>query len=220
MTDIAYRIRRSERARRVRVTVDATGVEVVLPRRAPEREAAAAVRELEPWIRRRIGEHRRAEEIVAARAGGVPYLGRLLHVHAEPGRTRVHRRGDVLLAPAGAERVPALERWYRRAARTEIAPRLDRACALTGTAYTTLTIRGQRTRWASCSRGGAMSFNWRLLLAPEAVLDYVVWHEVCHLELMDHSPRFWALVERWCPDWRQHSRWLRRHGSTLVLSPG
>ena len=83
--------------------------------------------------------------------------------------------------------------------------------------YSKLTIRGQRTRWASCSRSGAMSFNWRLLLAPEAVLDYVVWHEVCHLEVMDHSPRFWALLERWCPDYREQSRWLRRHGQTLVL---
>ncbi len=217
MTDIDYRIRRSERARRVRVTVDATGVEVVLPRRTPERAAAAAVRELEPWIRRRIREHQRAEETVAARGNAVPYLGGLLHVRSEPGRTRVHRRGDELLAPAGADRTPALERWYRRAARAEIAPRLDRACALAGTSYAALTIRGQRTRWASCSRSGAMSFNWRLLLAPEAVLDYVVWHEVCHLKVMDHSPRFWALVERWCPDWREHARWLRRHGQTLVL---
>jgi predicted metal-dependent hydrolase len=217
MTEIAYRIRRSERARRVRVTVDAAGVEVVLPRRAPEREAAAAVRELEPWIRRRIQERRRAEETVAARGEDVPYLGRLLQVHAQPGRTRVHRRGDVLLAPAGADRVPALERWYRRAARAEIAPRLDRACALAGTPYTTLTIRGQRTRWASCSRSAAMSFNWRLLLAPDAVLDYVIWHEVCHLQIMDHSPRFWALVARRCPAYRDHARWLRHHGQTLVL---
>jgi hypothetical protein len=217
MTEIAYRIRRSERARRVRVTVDAGGVEVVLPRRAPEREAAAAVRELEPWIRRRIQERRRAEAAVAARGDAVPYLGRLLQVRAEPGRTRVHRRGDELLAPAGPGCVPALERWYRRAARIEVAPRLEHACARVGASYTTLTIRGQRTRWASCSRSGAMSFNWRLLLAPEAVLDYVVWHEVCHLRIMDHSPRFWALVERWCPDWREHARWLRRHGQTLVL---
>ena len=62
-----------------------------------------------------------------------------------------------------------------------------------------------------------MSFNWRLLLAPEEVLDYVVWHEVCHLEVMDHSPRFWALLARWCPEYREQSRWLRRHGQTLVL---
>ncbi|HET9739359.1 MAG TPA: YgjP-like metallopeptidase domain-containing protein, partial [Solirubrobacteraceae bacterium] len=65
----------------------------------------------------------------------------------------------------------AIERWYRRAARAEIAPRLDAAVARAGTRYTKLTIRGQRTRWASCSSDGAMSFNWRLLLAPEAILD-------------------------------------------------
>ena len=63
-----------------------------------------------------------------------------------------------------------------------------------------------------------MSFNWRLLLAPEAVLDYVVWHEVCHLQIMDHSPRFWALLEGYCPDYRAHKDWLRHHGPTLVLA--
>jgi predicted metal-dependent hydrolase len=141
----------------------------------------------------------------------------MLSTRAEPGRTRAHRRGELLLTPAGPERLPALERWYRRSAREEIAPRLDRACALAGTSYARLTIRGQRTRWASCSRGGSMSFNWRLLLAPEPVLDYVVWHEVCHLHVMDHSPRFWALLGSHCPDYREHKRWLRRHGQTLVL---
>ena len=218
MIEIDYQIRRSERARRVRITVDAArGVEVVLPRRAPEREAAAAVRELEPWIRRRLEELERAQATVAARGDTVPYLGQLLTVRSEPGRTRVRRRGGELLAPAGPERNAALERWYRRAAREEIAPRLARACALAGTSYSGLTIRGQRTRWASCSRTGAMSFNWRLLLAPEPVLDYVVWHEVCHLEVMDHSPRFWALLARRCPAYREHAGWLRRHGQTLVL---
>ena len=220
MTDleIAYTVRRSDRARRVRVTIDAgRGVEVVLPRRAAEREAAAAVRELGPWIRRRVGELQRAQETVAARGDTVPYLDETLTVRADPGRSRVHRSGAVLLVPDGHARLAALERWYRRAARAEIAPRLDRACAASGDAYSRLTIRGQRTRWASCSPGGAMSFNWRLLLAPEAVLEYVVWHEVCHLQIMDHSPRFWALLSRHCPDYRERSRWLRRHGPTLVL---
>jgi predicted metal-dependent hydrolase len=218
VSQIAYQVRRSERARRVRVTVDASrGVEVVLPRRAPEREAAAAVRELAPWIERRIRELKRAQAAVAARGDTVPYLGESLQLRSEPGRSRVHRRGSELLAPSGADRGPALERWYRRAAREEIAARLDRACSLAGSSYAKLTIRGQRTRWASCSRTGAMSFNWRLLLAPEPVLDYVVWHEVCHLEVMDHSPRFWALLARCCPDYRAQAMWLRRHGQTLVL---
>ena len=112
---------------------------------------------------------------------------------------------------------PALERFYRRAARDEIAPRLDRATELAGTSYSALDIRAQRTRWASCSAGGRMSFNWRLLLAPERVLEYVVWHEVCHLQILDHSPRFWALVERRWPSYREDRQWLSRHGATLVL---
>ncbi len=219
MEPIAYSVRRSDRARRVRVTVDAArGVEVVLPRRAPAREAAAAVVELRPWIERRVAELDRAKAAVAARGERVPYLGGQLELVPQAGRTRVHRQGqDTLLVPA-EDHVPALERWYRRAARAEIAPRLDRACALAGTSYGALTIRGQKTRWASCSQTGAMSFNWRLLLAAAPVLDYVVWHEVCHLEVMDHSPRFWSLLARRYPAYREQSRWLRRHGATLVLA--
>ena len=214
---IDYTVRRSTRARRVRVSVDAErGVEVVLPQRAPARDADAAVRELRPWIERRLHEVERVREAVAARDGVVPYLGEDLLLMPQAGRTRVHRRGDVLHVPDG-DAGPALERWYRRQAKAEIAPRLDRAVEALGTRYTALTIRNQRTRWGSCSSTGAMSFNWRLLLAPEAVLDYVVWHEACHLIHMDHSPRFWGLVERHVPDYAEPRRWLRRHGGTLVL---
>jgi predicted metal-dependent hydrolase len=111
----------------------------------------------------------------------------------------------------------ALERWSRRRARVEVGERLDDATARAGSDYSSLSIRGQRTRWASCSSRGAMSFNWRLLLAPAEVLDYVVEHEVAHLEVLGHSRRFWALVGRRCPDYRRHERWLRRYGSTLRL---
>jgi predicted metal-dependent hydrolase len=212
-----YTLRRSPRARRVRVSVDGDGVvRVTLPRRAPARDADAAVRELAPWIERRRRALARAASEVARTPGTVPYLGEELDVVAQLGRTRVHRRGAVLLVPE-IDATAALERWYRRVARGEIGPRLDAAVARAGTSYTRLTIRGQRTRWASCSATGAMSFNWRLLLAPEPVLDYVVEHEVCHLEVLDHSPRFWRLLESRVPDWREHARWLRRYGSTLVL---
>ena len=210
-------MRRSGRARRVRVNVDAiSGVEVVLPMREPERAAAAAVAELRPWIERRMDEVADVRRHLRERRGTVPYLGQALTLVAEEGRVRVHRRADRLLVPGGDPR-PALERFYRRAARAEVAARLDDATASTGRPYRGLTIRGQRTRWASCSSSGHMSFNWRLLLAPEPVLDYVVWHEVCHLEVLDHSPRFWGLLRGWCPDYREHAAWLRRHGATLVL---
>ena len=217
--DLPYRIRRSDRASRVRVSVDALGdVEVVLPRRTPASAAPAAIAELRPWIERRLRESGAVRAALAARGSTLPYLGGALHLRPEPGRTRVHRSGDALLVPGDGDRArAAIERWYRRAAVREIAPRLDAAAHALGTSYTTLSIRGQRTRWGSCSARGAMSVNWRLLLAPEPVLDYVVWHEACHLRVMDHSARFWALVRRHCPDYEEHRRWLRLQGSTLVL---
>ena len=212
-----YRVRRSPRARRVRVSVDGSGkVEVILPRRAPERAAAQAVRELEGWIERRRRTLARAAAEVARPEGTVPYLGRDLRLVPQPGRERVHRRGDDLLVPR-RDAAAAIERWYRRQARAVIGPRLDGATGRAGTSYSGLTIRGQKTRWASCSSRGHMSFNWRLLLAPEEVLDYVIEHEVCHLEIMDHSPRFWRLLESRVPDWRDHAAWLRRYGATLVV---
>jgi predicted metal-dependent hydrolase len=213
-----YTVRRSDRARRVRVRVDPRdgAVEVVLPRRAAAREAASAVAELRSWIGRRQAEVAVTQARVAARGGAVPYLGTDLLLHVEAGRIRVHRRGDVLLVPDGDAR-PAIERWYRRQARAEIAPRLDAAATALSTSYTKLTIRDQRTRWGSCSSTGAMSFNWRLLLAPDAVLEYVVRHEACHLAVMNHSPRFWGLMGQLMPGYEVPRRWLRDHGATLVL---
>ena len=123
----------------------------------------------------------------------------------EPGRTRVHRRGDALLVPGGRRRA---RRWSASTAarpRAEIAPAARRRDRPRRHA-----LHGPDDPRAAHALGvllveGAMSFNWRLLLAPAEVLDYVVEHEVCHLEVMDHSPRFWALLESRVPDWRAHA---------------
>ncbi len=224
VSTIAYRIRRSARARRVRVTVDAGGWRRGgAPGAGPERAADAAVIELRPWIERRLAEVERLRTAAGA-AGRRRTVPRGRSCASCRSRDAHGWRGGA--APRScssrrrqAARRAALERWYRRRARVEVAARLDAACAAAGLRYRGLTIRGQKTRWASCSPQGAMSFNWRLLLAPASVLDYVVWHEVCHLEVMDHSPRFWALVAHRCPGYREQVRWLRRHGATLVLQP-
>lgn len=222
-----YRIRRSNRALHARIQVDADGVEVVLPRHFPLRNVEPFVREKRPWIERTLRRMRESEaEFPPARlcdGGEVPYLGErlALTVRVERSRSRAHvsRRGAGLTVKLGPESSlgHALEAWYRRQARIEVAPRLDAAVARAGRGYERLQIRGQRTRWASCSTSGAMSFNWRLLLAPAEILDYVVEHEVAHLDVQDHSARFWRLLGSRCPAWREHEAWLRRHGHSLQL---
>jgi predicted metal-dependent hydrolase len=226
MTAIPYRIRRSPRARNARILVDGEGVEVVVPRRFPLRDVEPLLREKRPWIERtlrRVEAARREFPPPRLEHGGeVPYLGErlALSVREERGRTRsrVTWLGGTLHVALGRQTLrDALESWYRRRARVEVAARLDAAVARAGTHYTTLSIRGQRTRWASCSSGGAMSFNYCLLLAPPEILDYVVEHEVAHLERPDHSQRFWELLASRYPEWRARERWLRRHGQALRL---
>ncbi len=216
--DAGYEVRRSQRARTLRVTVQPDGLVVVtLPPRGTHRAAAEAVRRLQPWIAARRSEMAATAAELAWEPGTVPFLGRPLTLVAEPGRVRVGRRGDRLLVPAD-QAGPALERWYRRRAHAEIAARLDAACARAGTAYDGLTIRDPRTRWASCSPSGRMSFSYRLLLVPEAVLDYVVEHEVCHLERPGHDAAFWELLASRVPGWRDHARWLRRYGAAVAVA--
>jgi predicted metal-dependent hydrolase len=222
-----YTIRRSDRARRLRIVVAPTGVEVVLPRRMALRHAEEFVAEKARWIERTLRDYRDAEvalpPVRLEDGGEVPYLGATLpiRVKVEPWRTRpgVSRRGRALhigVLEPGEERVrDVLVRWYRRRARIEIAERLDWATLRAGTKYSKLQIRDPQSRWASCSTTGAMSFSWRLLLAPEPVLAYVVEHEVAHLDVMSHSKRFWDLVEQRCPDYREHEHWLRSYGPGL-----
>jgi predicted metal-dependent hydrolase len=85
-----------------------------------------------------------------------------------------------------------------------------------GVSFGRIRIGAQRTLWGSCSTSGTLSFNWRLVLAPASVLDYVVVHELCHLREPNHSPRFWRLVERHRPGWREQRDWLRDYGPELL----
>src|SRR5204862_812801 len=104
----------------------------------------------------------------------------------------------------------------RTAAREFVSALADEEAGRLGVAYVRIRIGGQRTLWGSCSPAGTLSFNWRLVLAPAEVLDYVVVHELCHLRVPNHSPRFWGLVEGRRPHWREQRDWLREHGPELL----
>jgi hypothetical protein len=116
----------------------------------------------------------------------------------------------------GLDSLTVSERDGRRAARELVSSLASEEAAKLGVTVARIRIGGQRTVWGSCSPTGTVSINWRLVLAPFDVLDYVVVHELCHLRVPDHSRRFWALVERHRPDWRDQRDWLREYGSELL----
>ncbi|NLL78369.1 MAG: M48 family metallopeptidase [Clostridiales bacterium] len=109
----------------------------------------------------------------------------------------------------------ALKKRYIHAAKEYFPKRVAYFWQYTGGHYERITIREQKTRWGSCSSQGTLSFNWKLMLAPPAVLDYVVVHELCHLKHMNHSRDFWQAVEEVLPEYREQRRWLKEHGSEL-----
>ena len=109
----------------------------------------------------------------------------------------------------------ALERRYRKAAREYIPARAKYYADILGVQFTRVRIAEQKTRWGSCSQSGTLSFHWKLMLAPEGVLDYVIIHEVCHLMEMNHSKKFWAWVAFLMPDYEEKRKWLKEHGEEL-----
>lgn len=100
-------------------------------------------------------------------------------------------------------------------ARVELPSRLRTLAEAHALTVTRVTIRNQRSRWGSCGRDGQISLNWRLLRMPDWVRDYVMIHELMHLQQMNHSPRYWALVAAACPEYHAARQWLRDHGREL-----
>ena len=113
------------------------------------------------------------------------------------------------------EQNPALEARYRELARAVIGQRVSYFAAKMGVTYGRISIRDQKTRWGSCSGRGNLNFNWKLVLMPPEVLDYVVVHELAHRKQMNHSPLFWAEVGRVLPDYESRRRWLKEHGKEV-----
>jgi predicted metal-dependent hydrolase len=110
---------------------------------------------------------------------------------------------------------PDTQRVWRARAKAVLPARLYELAGRYGLAVTAVSIRSQKTRWGSCGRNGHISLNWRLMLMPDWVRDYVLVHELMHLRRLDHSPTFWRLVEVACPEYRLARRWLRAHGPAL-----
>ena len=200
---------------------------MVVPRGTPQARVEEVLADKARWIAATLQRvAREAEQVVPRRLEDgqtLPFAGCALRLAlctgAPIGRYRAVLEGEALalrIHDLEQETIRrALEAWYRQQARTVFDERLAACNAAYGFTFGRVAIKEQKSRWGSCSRKGNLNFNWRLLLAPLPVLDYVVIHELCHLKELNHSARFWALVARACPDYVVRRRGLRQHGRTL-----
>jgi predicted metal-dependent hydrolase len=213
--DIA--IRHSPRARRIALRIDSTlrGAELVLPTGAREAEGLAFATARGEWLLARIDEL--PPRIVFRDGVSIPLGGEPVTIrHAPNQKIGVERQDDALMVGGREEHLSRrLQDWLRREARRVISPVAWEMAGRLDTKPARISIRDQRSRWGSCSSTGALSFNWRLILAPPFVLQYVTAHEVAHMREMNHSPAFWSLVDELTEHHPTGRQWLKSNGGDL-----
>lgn len=221
---IEYRIIRSKDATEPRIDVDLHEVKVVIPAESGE-DPEALVQENARWIvgkKRKYDRHReKAPERRFEVGEEFPYLGDSLEVVVEDVERSMVSRERFILSEARVESSSIreeLEDLYRRKAREHFKDRVETFAEEMGVEYDSIAVRNQRTRWGSCSPKENLSFNWRLMMAPAEVLDYVIVHELAHLKETNHTRRFWRIVREHCEGYKKFVSWLEENSATLTFS--
>jgi predicted metal-dependent hydrolase len=223
---IPYHLRVSPRARSVSLLVGPDiGLVVTAPHAADPGAVERFVGRHTPWIARQIDRYAALSREIPKRwpyGPTLPYRGIEHAISLRTGHPEVERTADrrliVSAAAPGIERaLRVLKAWYLQEAHEWLSARVELYARRMGVTWRKLRVRDQRRRWGSCSMRGHLHFNYRLVMAPPDVLDYVVVHELAHLRQMNHSPRFWALVAGEIPDAPALRRWLRTYGPYLTL---
>jgi predicted metal-dependent hydrolase len=210
-------LRRSARARRMVLRVPHAGGEAVLtlPLHAPLAEGEAFARSRRDWLAAALT--RRPAPQCVTQGARLPVEGRLLTVTPAPALRAPRIEAEALLVPDARPAGPVVAAFLRQLALARLRPECDRLAALLGREARAIVLRDTRSRWGSCTSDGRLMFNWRLAMAPPEVLAYVAAHEVAHLAHLDHSPRFWAAVERLMPGHAPQRAWLKQNGAGLML---
>jgi predicted metal-dependent hydrolase len=226
---VDYRLVQSKGARKMRVRVGLGGVEVVQPESRKAGEIEAFLVANEDWI---VGQLERIEQFRSVRkpqrsnAGEMLYRGTPTPVRVEDiarchGANRViFEHGSLVIMKGRGSHTPlakSLENWLRKQAREEIKQHLDAVTHKLDRYPRKVYVMGQRTKWGNCSGLQNLSFNWRLIMAPDFVIRYLVTHEAVHLAVPDHSQRFWLTVQSFCPDMEKAKQWLSANGRQLFI---
>ncbi|HYZ25563.1 MAG TPA: SprT family zinc-dependent metalloprotease [Geminicoccaceae bacterium] len=233
-TAVPYNLRRSARARRLRITVHSGGVQVVAPLRMRDADITAFVEQSRAWIDAKLAVLQR---VLAAHPGSarlidgstILYRGQPVRLCVRGGaRPQVREASGIevtvpaALADADQEAVVErmLRRWLGWSAHNDALSYVHRQGPRHDLMPTAVRIKQHKRLWGSCTAKGAINLNWRLILAPPAVFEYVVVHELCHLREAHHQAPFWRLVGQILPGFEEQRRWLRANGHLLTLRPG
>lgn len=217
--NIPYTLKRSAKRRSIGLRIDHRGLTVSMPARTPQAWLERVLEEKALWIVDKLDAWQAQQAALPVWADGqrIPYQGRHLVLRVEQGgnRPRAELREEVLLITTAKLAEPAqlesmVTRWYRRQAMELFQSRLACLAAQMRLAPTELRLSSARTRWGSCNSRGTIRLNWRLIQLPSELLDYVIVHELAHLQEMNHSAAFWKVVEKTCPDWQTRRAELRR----------
>jgi len=201
-----------------------SGLEVIIPHRARISPAQIEkfILEKQEWILKNMQKIEEINRKAHASRGSVPFLGKDVQIELRESNRKTAKAfpGEGFLEvriPFGKKKLAgkAIESFYKKQAHSLI-PRLAREKAKEmGVSFSRISIRAQKTRWGSCSARSTLSFNWRLLAAPQPVLEYIVVHELAHLRHRNHSKRYWAFVKEHFPGYKEQERWLRRNKHLL-----
>lgn len=222
--DIEYRTVESEDATQPRIDVDIHDVKVVLPT-GSEVDSEELLQENAQWVVEKKRKYDRYREQAPSRkfveGESWPYLGKPRELSVGPVEEHQVVNKQLILAKAAveAESIKSeLESFYRQKARTHLQERIQHYSERMGVEPRQLELRNQRTRWASCSPKQTLSFNWRLIMAPPDVIDYIVVHELAHLQEQNHTNRFWDIVSQYDPDYQAHAEWLKKNSPKLIFT--
>jgi predicted metal-dependent hydrolase len=219
-----YELRLSPRRRTLALEVAAGKVVVRAPSGADPERVAAFVYSRWDWVEDKLQLQRLRLQEVPARTFSsgerLPYLGcdhELVVSRSTVAGMRAQHGQLLLCLPARARADVAVRRWYLQQARQILGEKTAACARRLGVSVADMTLRQTKTKWGHCTRSGRIQYNWLIILAPEAVVDYLVAHEVSHRVHLNHSPAFWQTVASLCPDYLHLRQWLKRHGHTLIL---
>jgi predicted metal-dependent hydrolase len=225
-----FELVRSARRRSISIEIAKAQVIVRAPYCVAKADIEKFVREKSLWVQQKLVQQEQQLSALPnysfANGSSLPYLGEslVLVVHKLPKADVVRYGAQLLVILTSRSRLPDEQQtkrlvcqWYQEQALKLLQVKTDAAVARLGAKHAGVTIKATRSKWGHCTAQGAIQYNWQILLAPEAIVDYLVAHEVSHLLHHNHSPAFWAVVANLCPDYKKRRAWLKAHGMQLMF---